>query len=170
MRKFADMVSRIVLVLCKLCLLVQIAVVTVVVAGRYLFSWTPGWGEGLALFCMVWFGLLSGGLAVRGNQHIRMEIIEKLLPPRANRVLDGIGHLVSMAFGLCLAVAGYRLAFMTRNSVITGLGIRTSWISASVAVCGALIILMGIANLLALLAAGNTEKETGKCQTPAWRS
>lgn len=168
MRKLADLLSRVILVLCKLCLAAQIAVVSIVVVGRYVFNRTPGWGEGAALFLMVWFGLLSGALAVRGNQHIRIELIEKFLPERANRLLNFGGQIIAAVFGLCLAVGGYRLAVMTRNSVITGLGIKTAWVSASVAVCGALIIIMAIANLCDIVKKDDGKGE--KCQTPIWRS
>ena len=70
MTALIKIVDLVVEYICKFMLVVQLVVVSGVVIGRYVFSVTPAWGEEMALFAMVWFGLLSASIGVRDDTHL----------------------------------------------------------------------------------------------------
>lgn len=64
---------------------------------RYLFDTPLSWSEELSRFAFVWVCFLGAAVLVRGNQHIRVTIIEDAVPSRLRavlRVLQFLGALV----------------------------------------------------------------------------
>ena len=81
--------DKVVEYVCKVMLLIQLVVVSGVVFGRYVYSYSPAWGEELALFAMVWFGLLSASTRVRDDAHLVQGI--NLVDMTRNNSLPGMG-------------------------------------------------------------------------------
>ena len=68
-----DWTYKIMLFICKLLLIGDIIITSVVVAGRYFpFFTAPHWGEEMVLTLMVYMAVLSATLAIRKRSHIRM--------------------------------------------------------------------------------------------------
>ena len=73
MKKFYDVVYRIVLVICKLLLIADILITTEAILGRYVpFLPDPSWSEEMVLTLMSYMAVLSAALAIRRKAHIRM--------------------------------------------------------------------------------------------------
>ena len=58
-------IEKIINGICVAAITIQVLAILVMVFGRYFFSYVPMGTEELALFCMVWFSLLSISLSVR---------------------------------------------------------------------------------------------------------
>ena len=95
--------------ICKFMLLVQLIVVSGVVFGRFVLNVTPAWGEEMALFAMVWFGLLSASIGVREDSHLCLSLFEDRMSKRMKQVRDGFVFLAIASFGLFLLVQGFRM-------------------------------------------------------------
>jgi TRAP-type C4-dicarboxylate transport system permease small subunit len=132
-------------------LVIQVVVTIFVVTGRYVFNWTPGWGEQLTLFLLVWIGMLSAAITLRENSHVRVTLIENVLPTRVVRVIDFLGEIVLLLFFLGLFVSGYRLVQQTLTANYPGLGISKAWLYASVPVASVLLTISAIERGLNLL-------------------
>lgn len=132
---------------CKFMLVVQLVIVSGVVFGRYVFSYTPAWGEELALFAMVWFGLLSASTGVRNDSHLSLTFLDPMLSPATKKVRDTVVLLLIAAFGVFFIVEGYNLVDMTRNNSLPGMGISSSWLYASIPLAGFAIVVQVIARI-----------------------
>jgi TRAP-type C4-dicarboxylate transport system permease small subunit len=135
---------------CKIMLALQVIITTYIVIGRYVFNSTPPWGEPAILLLMVWFSLLSSALAIKEDTHIRMSVIDLILPKRGLKVFKGFYAILITIFSLFMIKAGYELIILTQKSIIPGLKISSGWLYASVLVSGfcILVALIGKARKL----------------------
>lgn len=138
---FENRLERIALTVCKLFLLVQVTVVSYVVFGRFVLNKTPGWGEELALLCMVWFSMLSIGLGVKSDSHIRMNLYESLIPKRFHHLLEYLWFALDVGLALVLVVAGWQMAALAGYSTLSGLGVSSAFLFASVPAGGAFMLI-----------------------------
>ena len=130
---------------CKFSLVVQLTVVSGVVFGRFVLNYTPAWGEEMALFAMVWFGLLSASTAVRDDSHLSLTFLDEKLPRRVKRLRDIVVLILIALFGLFFVVEGFNLVELTRNNSLPGMGISSSLLYAAIPVSGVAIIVQVIA-------------------------
>lgn len=122
---------------CKICLIGQVVVTTIVVIGRYVFNSTPGWGEQLSLIFMVYFCLVSACLPVREDAHLRMTLIEKIVPKKVVRAMDLFAYLCMFVFGVVMITSGIDLVKLGARSRLSGLPFMTrSWVYWSTPIAG----------------------------------
>ena len=133
--------------ICKFMLLVQLIVVSGVVFGRFVLNITPAWGEEMALFAMVWFGLLSASIGVREDSHLCLSLFEDKMSKRMKQVRDGFVFLAIASFGLFLLVQGFQMVELTQNNSLPGMKISSSWLYAAIPVSGFSIIIQVIARV-----------------------
>jgi TRAP-type transport system small permease protein len=140
--KFIEQAYKVIFGISKMFLMFQVIITSYVVFGRFILNKTPSWGEELSLMCMVWFSLLSAALAVKDDKHIRLSLVDMILPPKALKVLNGFTNLLIAIFGLFMAVAGVQLMILTKNSIMPGSGISSAWMYLSLIMAGLSIIIM----------------------------
>jgi TRAP-type C4-dicarboxylate transport system permease small subunit len=133
---------------CKVFLIIQVLVVAYVVFGRFVLNSTPGWGEELSLLCMVWFSLMSIALGVKRDSHISMNLSDFIFPIRFKPVLGFLSAVVDIGVAVVMITAGWRIAVLTSYNTMSGLGIRSVWLFASVPVGGAFVLLAVVLRLL----------------------
>ena len=77
MKRFYDILYQIIMVVCKLLLIADIAITSMAVAGRYIsFIPDPVWSEEILLTCMNYMALISAAQAVHRGCHIRMTALD----------------------------------------------------------------------------------------------
>jgi len=148
--KIVHILRKLVEAFCKICLVGQVIVTTIVVAGRYVFNYTPGWGEELSLIFMVYFCLCSACLPVRNDEHLRMTLIEKVVPAKAVKIMDLIGYICIFVFGYFMLTSGMDLVKLGARSKLPGLLISRAWVYASVPIAGASLCLSVIEKVVLL--------------------
>lgn len=127
---------KVVSAVCIVLLSCQVLLVSWVAFSRYILKRTPAWGENSALLCMVWFCLLSATLAIKDDSHLRMTLIDNFVSPRVVRALDIFGLVMIGAFGLFMFIGGIGLTKLTNRNIMTGLGIPSGILYASIPVSG----------------------------------
>ena len=119
-----DMTYKIVMLLCKLLLIVDIAVTSYAVLGRFCQSWArdyeflsflaavkdPAWTEQVVLTCMSYMAVLSAALAIRTGGHIRMTAFDNYLPKMLLKVLDIVADAAVLALAVIMVVEGWKYA------------------------------------------------------------
>ena len=96
-RPLYDAVYKFVLFICKLLLVVDIAITSMSVAGRYIsFIPDPAWSEEVVLSCMAYMAVLSAALAIRRGAHIRMTALDSYL------LKNTLSENGSVARGVCI--------------------------------------------------------------------
>lgn len=106
-----DLVDKIVLIICKILLIVDILVVTLQVSGRYIpFIPDPAWTEQVVLTLMSYMAVLSAALAIRRGTHIRMTAFDRYIPKTAIKVLDIVSDIAVLALAVIMMVYGWTYA------------------------------------------------------------
>lgn len=120
-----DMTYKVVMVLCKLLLIADIAITSYAVLGRYcqqlandypdILGWLgvikdPAWTEQIVLTCMSYMAVLSAALAIRTGAHIRMTAFDRYLPKNVVKVLNIVADAGVMVLAIIMLVVGWEYA------------------------------------------------------------
>lgn len=117
-----DMTYRVVMFICKILLIVDIAITSMAVAGRYVsFIPDPAWSEEVVLTCMSYMAVLSAALAIRRGAHIRMTALDRYLPKNLVKTLDLVADFAVLILSVIMIVVGWQYA--------TGIGSKGSYVS-----------------------------------------
>jgi len=76
---------------------------------RYVLNESLFWAEELVRGAMLWGVMLSSALVAASRAHIRIEVLELMLPPAGRRILNWITNALTLAFILTLFWAGIEL-------------------------------------------------------------
>ncbi|ABR49906.1 Tripartite ATP-independent periplasmic transporter, DctQ component [Alkaliphilus metalliredigens QYMF] len=145
-----DMVYKIVLLLCKLLLIVDILITTMAVAGRYIsFIPDPAWSEEVVLTLMAYMAVLSAALAIRRKAHIRMTAFDKYLPKKVLIALDILADVAVLALGVIMVVVGWRYAMLlgSRGSYVSMPSVSRFWMYFPVPLAGTAMVIFEIESI-----------------------
>ncbi|NWO22082.1 TRAP transporter small permease subunit [Oribacterium sp. oral taxon 102] len=122
LRPLYNLMYRFVLLVCKLLLVLDIAITSFAVVGRFVpFIPDPAWSEEVVLTLMSYMAVLSAALAIRRNAHIRMTTFDRYLPSVLVKILDLLSDFAVLALALVMLLVGWRYS--------TGLGALGSYVS-----------------------------------------
>lgn len=76
---------------------------------RYVLNDSLFWAEELVRGLMVWGVMISSALVAASRGHIRVEVLELMLPPGGRRVLGWICDALTTSFSVILLVAAVEL-------------------------------------------------------------
>ncbi|MBQ4470027.1 MAG: TRAP transporter small permease [Synergistaceae bacterium] len=109
-RLIYDWTDKIIMNVCKLLLVADVAITTMSVAGRYIsFIPDPAWSEQMVLTLMVYMAVLSATLAIRKRAHIRMTAFDDYLPPKLVKYLDLLSDFAVLALGVIMLIYGIKV-------------------------------------------------------------
>jgi len=80
---------------------------------RYVLNESLFWAEELVRGAMLWGIMLSAALVGAARGHIRVEVLELMLPPRGRRVVVWLANALTLAFSLILVWAGVQFVDRT---------------------------------------------------------
>lgn len=86
------------------------------VVGRYVFFAPIIWAEEVLVFVMVWCVMLGATLVTWENQHLRMDAVRHLTPPRVRRWLDVAGTLAFLLAGAFVLVQSLRVFLLAAGT------------------------------------------------------
>ncbi|MFA6508118.1 MAG: TRAP transporter small permease [Treponemataceae bacterium] len=142
--KFFDAMYFFFMSFCKLCFIGMVLITSYVVFGRFVLNKSPVWGEPIVLMCMVYMSLISASLAIRKDTHIRMTIIDYIVPEFVVSVCKSVAQLMIFGFSIFMIINGWQFAMLAGKNVITGVGIKSMWLYLAVPVAGVALALMEI--------------------------
>lgn len=110
LRKLFDWTDAVMMFLCKILLIGDVAITSMAVAGRYVsFIPDPAWSEQIVLTFMCYMAMLSATLAIRRRAHIRMTSFDKYLPKKLVKFLDVLADVAVLALGVVMLVYGIKV-------------------------------------------------------------
>lgn len=134
---------------CKLCFIGMVGITAAVVFNRYVLKGSMVWGEPVVLMCMVYMSLVSAALAIRKDTHIRMMIIDFVAPKWVVAIMRCAAQIGIFIFGLFMIYYGWDfIVRVARRNIMTGVGIRSTWLYLANPVAGVAICLMEIERLI----------------------
>ncbi len=163
-KPFYDHVDRVVLFICKILLIIDIAITAMAVTGRYVsFIPDPAWSEEVVLSCMAYMAVLSAALAIRRNSHIRMSALDRYLPKKVLAVLDLIADIAVMILGFVMIVVGWRYAqkLGSRGFYVSMPGLSRFWMYFPIPLAGVAMVIFEfetLCNQIKVLVLGEDDK------------
>lgn len=142
--KFFDIVYRFFMTVCKIFFALMVLLTSYVVFNRFFIKAPLAWGEPIVLMCMVYMCMISAALAIRKDTHIRMTILDMILPEKALCVFRALAQIGIFIFSFFMIIEGWKFAMLAGRNVITGVGIKSMWLYLSVPFAGVGLCLMEI--------------------------
>ncbi|WP_435104455.1 TRAP transporter small permease [Arhodomonas sp. AD133] len=118
------------------------------VFGRYVLNDTPTWVEQASLVIIVYITFLGAAIGVRENSHLGIDFIREALPAAPRAVLRVASDLVLLVFGAFMAWQGWGLVAGNTERAIPLIGLSESWRAAPLLICGLLMMVFVMANLI----------------------
>lgn len=126
-RKLYDGLFKIVEILSAIFLAGMVIICGYSVFMRYVLRAAPRWGDEMALFCMIWYSLLSASLALKEDRHIRIGLWDNLLPPKIAKALQVLVHMIVFTVVVILLRYSSLLTQLASRTRMTGSGLPLSW-------------------------------------------
>lgn len=127
------------------------------VFGRYVLNDTPTWVEQSALLCVVYITCLGAAAGVRHDMHLKIDMIQEAMSTRLRNVMCQMADLFTAVFGAFMAWQGYMLVLDNLDRPIPILGISESWRALPLVICGVLMVMFTINNILRRLTGSSTQ-------------
>jgi len=106
-----DVAYKVVLLICKMLLVIDILITCMSVCGRYVpFIPDPSWSEEVVLSCMAYMAMLSASLAIRRGAHIRMTALDDYLPKNLVKSLDILADIAILFLAVIMITVGWKYA------------------------------------------------------------
>lgn len=140
----ADKIGLIIEKVCgAVCVICFVAMTIVAIMGvffRYVMQSPFMWTEEVARYLMVWLGFTAINIAMRQDRHIKVEVLPKLVPAVAAKIIGYLVDALMVFFFFILLKQGYLL--MINNIMMAStFHLSMSWILAAVPAAAALTLI-----------------------------
>lgn len=134
------MIEKICGALCVFCFAAMTLVAIIGVFFRYVMQSPFMWTEEVARYLLVWLGFTAINIALRQDRHIKVEVLQKLVPPLVGKVVSYLVDALIAFFFIILLQQGYLLA-VNNIMMASTFQLSMSWILVAVPVAAALTLL-----------------------------
>ena len=129
-------------------------VVLLEVVSRYIFHHSIAWGGEVCTTLLVWITFVGGAVALLDNGHMCVDLVMNRISSRGvKKFLGLIGSLAMLAFAVCGAFGGWKLAMRTWNMKTTTLQIPAGILYLAFPIGCVLIALVCLRRVFAALKA-----------------
>jgi TRAP-type C4-dicarboxylate transport system permease small subunit len=91
------------------------------------------WSQDLSLFLFSWSVFLSADVAMRADKLVNVDLLVKLLPPRARRWIAVFNHVAILAFLAALVLYGVKMSLFSWRRSFQGIpGFSYGWVALSI--------------------------------------
>lgn len=142
MKKFYDTVYWLFMSFCKVVFMISICITSYVVFCRYILHKTPRWGEQSILLCMVYMALISASLAVRTDTHLRVMLVDFILPKPVVEFLKMLSQFMIFGFSTFMIIYGFKFCTLMTKSSLSGIQVPQSVLYGAVPMAGICMLLM----------------------------
>lgn len=147
-QKFANVVYICIRALCKVICAVMVLSVFYAVIGRFVLRSTPRWCEEVGILCMVWICFLSSTMAIRDGIHVRMDILNYILPAPLAKTLHALSYVALLVLCVVWIYAGWEVVDMTMIPRMPSTQLPQAVLYGSVFASGILGTIMTLSRLL----------------------
>lgn len=113
-----------------LCIIILVALtitVLIMVLGRVVFARMPVWGEEFSILCLTWLSLLCAGVGEFDGAHIRVDVLNSLLPKKIYRWFELAFSIIKLVLMAVLIYYGIQQVKMTINSTMVSMPFSQAW-------------------------------------------
>jgi len=91
---------------------IMVTVLAVQVFSRYVLSFSFSWAEQFARICFVWLTMVGISLAAREKMHLKIELLQNILPPKWINKVNLFSSLYTTVFSLFLGYLIVKIVYM----------------------------------------------------------
>lgn len=157
--KMLDGLANLCLAVAGVMLVFLIAIFGWLVFGRYVLNNTPTWVEQAALLLVVYITCLGAAAGVRGNSHLSIDFVREGMPEPFKTIFRYVADLFVIAFGAFMAYQGWGLVMANLERAIPMIQLSESWRAAPLVICGGLIVLFSVANIVSRISGRDSDED-----------
>ncbi|MFJ5624130.1 TRAP transporter small permease [Peribacillus loiseleuriae] len=131
-------------------LIVMIIIVTLQVFTRKLFNFVLFWSEEVTLLLLCWFSFMGIAIGIREKLHLAIESFTAKLPPAANKVIDKLVALGTIAFAVFLIKYGWDFTVLMSTSTLPATKLSNAWEYAVMPITGFMMIIYAFLQLIGI--------------------
>jgi len=132
------------------------------VGGRYIFSIGFNWTEEVMRYSMIWLMMLGSVACIFRVEHMGIEALEAMVPPRWSRYVKSALYSIGGIFCVIILIYSYPLALRNAAQTAPASGISMIWPYAALPVGSALMLVQ-----IALSWFSGFEPDGANADTPA---
>lgn len=139
-----------------------VAVVTIQIVGRMVFTISTPWTEELAKYLLIWISFIGGVVCLIRGEHLLVDILYAKFSPRLKKYARLANDAIFIAFTFVLLVAGIQLCAnpIIRRSLTPAMQMPRVWLYYVLPVTMGLMMLYSVFDLsVAIVALSNHENE-----------
>lgn len=161
LHKIRKGMNTIVSTICIVLFAVMVVVGTYQIITRFIFNSPSTVSEELLTYTFAWMAIFSSAYVFGKRDHMRMTFIADKLPKEQRRILEIVIELLIIAFAVIVLIyGGFTIMGLTMTQKTASLGVMMGVIYAVVPICGILIAIYGVLNVIDLCAGyENTEED-----------
>ena len=151
LHKFRNVLNKIVETICILLFALMVVVGTYQIITRFIFNNPSTISEELLTYSFAWMAMFASAYVFGKRDHMRMTFVVDKLPKAQRRILEIIIEMIVIAFAaIVLVYGGFTIMGLTMTQKTASLGVMMGQVYAVVPVCGILIAVYGVLNLIDL--------------------
>ena len=160
LHKIRKGMNAVVSTICIILFAVMVVVGTYQIITRFVFNNPSTISEELLTYTFAWMAIFSSAYVFGKRDHMRMTFVADKLPKEQRKILEIIIELLIIAFAVIVLVyGGFTIMGLTMTQKTASLGVMMGVIYAVVPICGILIAIYGVMNVIDLCAGyENTEE------------
>ena len=161
LHKIRKGMNLVVSTICIVLFAVMVIVGTYQIITRFVFNSPSTVSEELLTYTFAWMAIFSSAYVFGKRDHMRMTFIADKLPKEQRKILEISIELLIIAFAVIVLIyGGFTIMGLTMTQKTASLGVMMGVIYAVVPICGILIAIYGVLNVIDLCAGyENTEEE-----------
>ena len=135
----------------------MVSLVSYQVFQRYVLHYTPPWSEEMAVYLMIWFGVIGMAAGIRRNSHMALNYFADLMPKPVQIVLEYFKYAITIIYASILVYEGMKMVLLTTQQRSPGMGIPISYVYLALPVSMGLIILFSFEMLVKRVKKGRAQ-------------
>lgn len=161
LHKIRKGMNTVVSTICIVLFAVMVVVGTYQIITRFIFNSPSTVSEELLTYTFAWMAIFSSAYVFGKRDHMRMTFIADKLPKEQRKILEIVIELLIIAFAVIVLIyGGFTIMGLTMTQKTASLGVMMGVVYAVVPICGILIAIYGVLNVIDLCAGyENTEEE-----------
>jgi len=120
---------------------IMIALVTYQVFERYVLHYTPPWSEELAVYLMIWFGIIGIAAGVRRKSHMALEYFADKMPQPVQKGLRLFNYVLMLIYTSVLFYEGINMVELTMSQKSPAIGLPVGYVYLALPVSAVLMVL-----------------------------
>ena len=161
LHKIRKGMNTVVSTICIVLFAVMVIVGTYQIITRFIFNNPSTVSEELLTYTFAWMAIFSSAYVFGKRDHMRMTFVADKLPKEQRKILEIVIELLVIAFAVIVLIyGGFTIMGLTMTQKTASLGVMMGVVYAVVPICGILIAIYGVLNVIDLCAGyENTEEE-----------